>query len=83
MEILDNNKFVNIIFNECNRGYLIFSMSDEFLFHRMNKKAVFSRVAKARVKIPVLVFMSEIKINLIPAKNPIFCFFNAKIRKNN
>ena len=31
-------------------------------------KAVFSRVAKPRVKIPLLVFMSEIKINLTPEK---------------
>ena len=28
-------------------------------------------------KIPLLVFMSEIKINLTPEKNQIFCFFHA------
>ena len=43
--------------------------------------AVFSRVAKPRVKIPLLVFMSEIKINLTPEKNQIFCFFYAIIQK--
>ena len=48
------------------RGYLTFFSvrKDQFLFHRMNAKAVFSQVAKLQVKMPLLVFMSEIKINV-------------------
>ena len=33
------------------------------------------------MKIPLMVFMSEIKNNLTPEKNQIFCFFYARIRK--
>ena len=44
---------------------------------------VFSRVAKPRVKIPLLVFMSEIKIDLTLKKSNflfLLCFKFAKIR---
>ena len=43
----------------------------DFYFTEWTPKAVFSRVAKPRVKIPLLVFMSEIKINLTPEKSNI------------
>ena len=50
----------------------IFISSNEhqkLYFHEWRTpKAVFSRVAKPRVKIPLLVFMSETKINLTPEK---------------
>ena len=47
----------------------------DFYYTEWTPKAVFSRV-------PLLVFMSEIKINL-HRKNQVFCFFYAKMPKKN
>ena len=47
----------------------------------MNTKAVFSRVASPRVKIPLLVFMSEKKINLTPEKIKFFVSYMLKCGK--
>ena len=49
----------------------------------MNTKVVFSRVAEPRVKIPLLVFMSEIKIDLTLKKSNflfLLCFKIAKYK---
>ena len=46
------------------RGYLIFFGVKSILFHRMNTKSCILRVAKPRVKIQLLVLMSELKIIL-------------------
>ena len=61
------------------RGYLTFSVYDRILFHDRTTKAVFSRVAKPRVKIPLLVFMCEIKNDLSLKKSNflfLFCLKN-------
>ena len=65
------------VLTETNRGYLIFSVKNRFLFHRINTKSCIFTSGKPRLKILLLVFMSEIKINLTPEKIQIFCFFHA------
>ena len=52
----------------------LFQCKIDFYFTEWTTKAVFSRVAKPRVKIPLLVFMSEIKNNLSLKKSN-FLFF--------
>ena len=61
----------------------LFQCKIEFYFTEWTPKVVFSRVAEPRVKIPLLVFMSEIKIDLTLKKlNFLFllCFKIAKIK---
>ena len=47
-----------------NRGYLTFSVQDRFSFHRMNTKSSIFTSGEATSEILLLVFMSEIKIDL-------------------
>ena len=69
-------------FNVRHRGYLLFSVLIDFYFTERTPKAVFSRVASPRVKIPLLVFMSEIKINLTLEKIKFSVSFMLKCGKN-
>ena len=59
-----------------------FGVRSIFISSNEHQKAVFARVAKPRVKIPLLVFMSEIKINLTPEKIKFSVSFVLKRGKN-
>ena len=70
--LTDWNKLFFPHFSIKETEYLIFFRCKiDFYFTEWTPKAVFSRVAKPQVKIPLLVFMSEIKINLTPKKSNI------------
>ena len=61
----------------------LFQCKIELYFTEWTPKVVFSRVAEPRVKIPLLVFMSEIKIDLTLKKSNflfLLCFKIAKIK---
>ena len=57
----------------------LFQYKIDFYFTELTPKAVFSRVAKPLVKLPLLVFMSEIKIDLTLKKSNFLFLLSFKI----
>ena len=72
-----------IIFVEWIEDFLLLLRKIDFYFTEWTPKVVFSRVVEPQVKIPLLVIMSEIKIDLTLKKSNflfLLCFKIAKIK---
>ena len=76
------NSFFHLNCTQYIEGILFFRRKIDFNFTECTPKAVFSRVTKPRVKIPLLVSMSEIKINLTSEKIKFSVSFMLESRKN-